>query len=71
MTARRVERLSWGPREALRAREFVEALARVDPTAPEAVAELREWTAGLPEFDRFKPKPPEEPPAEDPKKKGR
>ena len=71
LTARRVERLSWGAREALRAREFVEALARVDRTAPEAVAELREWTAGLPEFDRFKPKPPEEPPAEDPKKKGR
>ena len=71
LTARRVERLSWGSREALDAREFVEALARVDSTPPETVAELREWTAGLPEFERFKPKPPEEPPVEDSKKKGR
>ena len=63
--------VSWGSREALGARGSSRALARVDPTPPETVAELREWTAGLPEFERFKPKPPEEPPVEDSKKKGR
>ena len=62
LTARRVGRYR-GSREALDARDSSSARAR-RPTPPETVAELREWTAGLPEFDRFKPKPPEEPPVE-------